>query len=332
MSASLLVDGLGNWVINYQLKKDRENRLGRTADNDVTIPGAQVSSRHTVIYHAGGKWTLKDVSKNGTYLNNEKVTERVLRTGDSIRIGQTVIQFRDPEEKGGEAEGLTVWGSTVQKFARQSERLKGQIEDGSVSSAIELPEAIVDDKNSASGAAFRQPLSPLAKTDSTEDRVWVAERLAELLAEVATNGEREKVDTFELILGRLSDYINAENGFLMVANGETNRWEIRAWVGSIDQWSNYEKEHPVPLSVANKAFVDKTTVAMVPDLSAPQGDGQSLLALQVKTYMAIPLIKDAKSWGVIYFDNRLGVAPFRKRDVQLLERVAPFLGQIEFQK
>ncbi|MEO8377793.1 MAG: GAF domain-containing protein, partial [Candidatus Sumerlaeota bacterium] len=60
-------------------------------------------------------------------------------------------------------------------------------------------------------------------------------------------------------------------------------------------------------------------------------DGASLLQLQVKSYICVPLLKDGKAWGVVYFDNRLGTEPFKRKHVQLIERAAPFILQIEFQ-
>lgn len=328
MAASLLVDGIGNWVINYQLKKDRENRLGRTSDNDVTIPGSQVSSRHAIIYFSAGKWVVRDESKNGTFVNEAKIVKEViLNSGDTVRIGQTPVQFRDPEQEKEDEHGLTIWGSTALKFQQQSDQLKGNLKEASEkgSSVIELPEAIVEYKTDPTRQAIK------VGQDTPEDKLWVAEQLASLLGDLASKANIDKIESFDFMLDRLKNMIGAENGFLMIINSQTNRWEIRAWAGSIEQWSSYEKEHPIPLSVANKCYMEKTTVALAPEVIAPQADGASLLALQVKSYLCVPLLQDKKSWGVVYFDNRLGTEPFRRRHVQLVERAVPFILQIEFQ-
>ncbi|MCC7392111.1 FHA domain-containing protein [Candidatus Sumerlaeota bacterium] len=329
MAASLLVDGTGNWVINYQLKKDRENRLGRTADNDVAIPGTQISSRHAVIYYSAGKWVLRDESKNGTYVNDQRVTgEHLLNTGDAIRIGKTIVQFRDPEQElEDDQHGLTIWGATAHKFHMQSEQLKENIREASAkgSSVIELPEAIVEYKTEPGRQAIK------VGSDTPEDKLWVAEKLSELLGDLATKANIDKIETFDFLLERIKGMISAENGFLMIINQGSNSWEIRSWAGSVEQWSSYEKEHPIPLSVANKSFMEKITIALSPDAPPPQADGVSLLHLQVKSYICVPLLKDGQAWGVVYFDNRLGTAPFARKHVQLLERAAPFILQIEFQ-
>ena len=65
------------------------NTIGRLPDNDVVIPGAYVSRRHcAILVHAGDGCELYDIaSKNGTYINGQKMTSPVrLKPGDDIRM------------------------------------------------------------------------------------------------------------------------------------------------------------------------------------------------------------------------------------------------------
>jgi DNA-binding NtrC family response regulator len=54
----------------------------------------RMSGRHAALTIDGGHWTLFDPgSKNGTFINGERVQRRVLEPGDVIRLGSTFVAF-----------------------------------------------------------------------------------------------------------------------------------------------------------------------------------------------------------------------------------------------
>jgi len=59
-----------------------------------------VSRVHAVLENLGFAWSIRDVgSRNGTYLNGEKISaERVLRSGDELRIGKSRLVFWEVED------------------------------------------------------------------------------------------------------------------------------------------------------------------------------------------------------------------------------------------
>ena len=68
--------------------------IGRLAENDITIVDNRLSRKNTSICLEGGKWILEDLhSKNGTFLNDESITKRLLSDGDEIRLGDTWLTF-----------------------------------------------------------------------------------------------------------------------------------------------------------------------------------------------------------------------------------------------
>jgi len=67
--------------------------MGRV-DSDLNLDDKAISRMHCSIARAGDAWMLRDLnSSNGTYVNNEKITEKILQTGDLIKIGQTKVRF-----------------------------------------------------------------------------------------------------------------------------------------------------------------------------------------------------------------------------------------------
>jgi pSer/pThr/pTyr-binding forkhead associated (FHA) protein len=74
--------------------------IGRGDGSDIQIAWDRDASRaHAELERIGGVWTLSDdgLSRNGTFVNGERVGSRQrLRDRDVVRIGQTVMVFRDP--------------------------------------------------------------------------------------------------------------------------------------------------------------------------------------------------------------------------------------------
>lgn len=63
--------------------------VGRSERCDVQLPNVSVSRRHAeLVFDDDGECTIRDLgSENGTWVNGEVTTERVIRTGDRLRIG-----------------------------------------------------------------------------------------------------------------------------------------------------------------------------------------------------------------------------------------------------
>jgi len=77
--------------------------VGRDAASDVALPwDPKVSSLHARLEREGRYWTLHDdgLSRNGSYVEGERVQgQKVLRDGDELRFGDTLVTFRDPSPR-----------------------------------------------------------------------------------------------------------------------------------------------------------------------------------------------------------------------------------------
>jgi pSer/pThr/pTyr-binding forkhead associated (FHA) protein len=73
--------------------------LGRGFSADLRLEDQSVSRRHAVIVDGGseadGARILDDRSANGTFVNERRVTESVLRDRDVIRLGRVTLIYRD---------------------------------------------------------------------------------------------------------------------------------------------------------------------------------------------------------------------------------------------
>ena len=71
-----------------------EVAIGRSVESPIFLDDVTVSRKHALIELRDGAFTLKDLgSLNGTYLNNQSVSEAALVSGDEIQIGKFHMLF-----------------------------------------------------------------------------------------------------------------------------------------------------------------------------------------------------------------------------------------------
>ena len=83
---------------------DAATMIGRDDECQIILNDPQISSRHAMIYFAGGEFRVRDLdSTNGTLLNGSPLTEAAYNDGDDLRLGKSVlrleIDFREPSNR-----------------------------------------------------------------------------------------------------------------------------------------------------------------------------------------------------------------------------------------
>lgn len=69
--------------------------IGRSPQCDLVLADRDVSAKHAIITRTGRGWSLEDVrSRNGTYVNGQKISHGILADDDVIRLGSTKLRFR----------------------------------------------------------------------------------------------------------------------------------------------------------------------------------------------------------------------------------------------
>jgi len=109
----------------FRVPHDRRVVIGRGKEAEIEIVTGDISRRHALIERRGRDHVLVDLgSRNGTAVNDVRVQEHVLRTGDRIQLGTaTTLQFAvhdelaDPSMRLAHLERLAVaTGGFVQDF------------------------------------------------------------------------------------------------------------------------------------------------------------------------------------------------------------------------
>jgi DNA-binding NtrC family response regulator len=92
--ARLLIHHLEGKPTVHRLSRELPTLIGRGLDCDVRLPDDSCSRQHCRIECTGEDWIIYDLdSRNGTILNGERVSRRVLDEGDVLTVGHTWLVF-----------------------------------------------------------------------------------------------------------------------------------------------------------------------------------------------------------------------------------------------
>ena len=74
---------------------DETSTVGRTPANTIALRDVSVSAKHAQVIRTAEGFVIEDVgSRNGTFVNSEKLTEkRLLADGDLVRLGKIILTF-----------------------------------------------------------------------------------------------------------------------------------------------------------------------------------------------------------------------------------------------
>ena len=106
LSAKLVV--VGGEVKTAEIKLRLPSTIGRGRGATIMLPHPLVSRTHCELYEADGRLMVRDLgSLNGTFINNQRVTEAALPAGELLTVGTVTFRavYETDEEAGGPPPG-----------------------------------------------------------------------------------------------------------------------------------------------------------------------------------------------------------------------------------
>lgn len=112
--------------------------VGRLPENTVALEDDLLSRRHCIIEAYGDAFRIRDLgSRNGTKLNDKRVTSELLDNGDVIMAGATELRFINPEQK-----SLHRRRNTPDYSALAEEKVRSRYDSATVD--IDMSDPVVD--------------------------------------------------------------------------------------------------------------------------------------------------------------------------------------------
>jgi len=121
-------------VIERIVTEKKRISIGRTNDNDIVLENRGVSRKHAMIeFNDNAAVVMDNESLNGTFVNQRKINEEVLRDEDIITIGKYQLiyhcQSSSPNEDTASFDGTMVLNTKAQKKLLENDRVERELVD-----------------------------------------------------------------------------------------------------------------------------------------------------------------------------------------------------------
>ncbi|MEM9074521.1 MAG: adenylate/guanylate cyclase domain-containing protein [Myxococcota bacterium] len=318
-------------IIGPDGRQERElhphNTLGRHPNNTHQILDRIVSKEHCHIDLVNGRYVLKDLgSLNGTYVNGDRVSEKILETGDEITLGSTRIIFTGDETIAGVKRPPGLLGDAPQpsvgppptaaqiaaaKAAGPAPTSKVTIAPGMVESHIRtklaplldqsfLPERLVQDND-----ALRRDYEKLRASYELMQAIGVELDVDRLLAK---------------ILDAAFSLLPADRGVVLLYD---EAHELKPRCVRTKAAKATGEEVVLSTTIIEEVLRDKAAV-LSSDASVDsrfQG-AHSIIMQGIRSTMAVPLLHANEVFGIMMLDSQIAANAFTEKDLQLFQNVA----------
>ncbi|MDD2715106.1 MAG: HD domain-containing protein [Candidatus Wallbacteria bacterium] len=316
----------------YFLNKDQESfhlsaerpelRMGRGKDNLIVLEDYKVSRTHARIYYEVNGAYIEDLgSTNGVFVNRKRVKKARLIHNDEIMIGDTMIVFRRdtaiPELIQGvfdEREGQS--GKTEKKVSDNLEQMAKQLEK-TIAMAEQGKSAINYCDLKKIHDSLTGTLNSCREMEKSYQIMLTLNRINEAVSSVYDLRE-----LLNLIIDMVIKIMNAERGFLMLYSAETKEL-VPAVARKMHDVLSSEERQGVSKSIASQVAKSGKSIVTTDALLDPRfKEGASIINMNIRSVMCVPLKTRREIVGVLYVDNRQKSHCFNSKDLKLLEGFA----------
>ena len=275
----------------FELPDHEPQQLGRSAES-LPIRDQTISRRHAELTPDDGRWIIRDLrSSNGTFVNGSRVTEpRLLRPGDQIRVGLTLLSF---------GEAASAPPKRVDA-ARKSE----------VDVSVEHTVASNDDS------------MIVASPEPSQSAEFQLKVLYELLELIGSAQDRDEL--LERVMDVVFDYFKADRGFILLrADPRDESGEVEPAVVRL-RHSPVDNDRPPKISRTIVHYVMRKNVGVLSSNAMSDqrfATGDSVRAVNIHSAMCVPIRFKERLYGVIQLDCQIANFTFTEDQLTLLTAI-----------
>ena len=290
-------------------------RFGRAEDNEVVLVAEEVSRHHAELHRRGDNFVLLDQkSLNGTYVNRQRIVERVLAHMDEIWFGSKCrLVYRDDTSFGrDEAQKHdSKLLQDVDKIREEMDRVGDNLT--LIARAGRTP--------APGGTTLVQAPAPPAPDDlmvmsRAYRRLSALYRASKLIASDFDLSRR-----LSDVLDTAMEVMDADRGFVLLREQDGN---LRVSVAR-EMGQDLAASSP-SMGVAGKAAIDGEPVLMAGGTENGLNLRESVIRQQITSAMAVPLKVEDRMLGSIYVDTRKWDVSFNEEDLELFASMAAQLA------
>jgi adenylate cyclase len=291
VTASLILKGADG---DSEFDVGNQAVLGRSTQASVRLADREVSRKHSQIDRQGDDFILKDLgSSNGTFLNGKRLFGPArLKDGDEVVVGTSNMQFRLSGGPGPKRDLFEITSGDEQK------ELAG----------------IVARVDAAKGFLPVEQVTDVNQLRRDYERLRIGHEFSRIV-----RIERDLTTLLQRILDLAFDLIPADSGVILLRDPASGELVIQAMK---------QRKPGQGKVLVSETLLRQVTATKEGVLSSDAiGDerfqsSHSIIALGVRSAMAVPLLSGDEVNGVMFLDSRERIAAFTTKDLEVLTAVA----------
>lgn len=252
-----------------------------------------VSRRHAEVFRIGEMFFIRDLgSRNGTFVNEEKISEELLRVGDEVKIGSTVCLFEDRRASG------------RSPSQRRSPSDQAELDQIAATTTIRLDIALEED--------LAADPSPVADAQESRD-LQVLYRVAKTIA-----AERDIKGLARKVVKQTATAVKAEHGYMFIKHPDR---------GELTLAGSYEKDNKGQPPLVSRAIIKRVLKFNRGVLSSDAStddrfkDRGSVVMKGIRSVICAPLVAMDQICGVIYLSTTKISEAFDTEDLEMVTTV-----------
>jgi hypothetical protein len=271
--------------------------IGRDAEAGIQILDRSASRFHAEIFPVGGMFFVRDLdSKNGTYVNDDRLTdEELLRENDVIKIGTTEMIFES---------------GTALTEDDSSRRIAYQDDPDVLSNTLEFR---IDELSDIDEIADDEPVKDNARS------LRILYQVGRILS-----AAEELPDQEVRVLDFLVTAMPAESAliFRREASGKLTPTAVR---------TSGPQVHPViSRSIIKKTFSENKALHSANAQEDERFErNASIMQKGINSVICVPLTVGGETKGVLYLSRGAGAEPFDQIDLELISACAVQVGMAQ---
>jgi adenylate cyclase len=281
-----------------------ETSFGRADTNTVALVAEEVSRHHVRVKLDHDKTVLIDLkSLNGTYVNKQRIVERILADNDEIWLGSKCrITFKDdsPEIKAQRRKESTLI-LDIAKIKDEMDHVTAQLSMPPQSTVkITTPNAGPQLDQGKMALAFRRL-----------DALYKASQLF--------SSDFDLTRRLGAVLELAMDITGADRGFIMMKEENTDLLTVKA-----HREMGQELNSGSPsMGIAKRAALEGEPVLMKNSEDDSQfGKRASIIMQRINSAMCVPMVVEGRIVGSLYVDSRKATNDFAEEDLELFQALA----------
>ncbi len=286
--------------------------FGRAEENDVVLVAEEVSRQHARLTRRDNRTIVQDLkSLNGTYVNRQRVSERVLKHMDEIWFGSKCrLVFRDDAAQNPVSSGR-IPASDDSQLLRSINSIRAEMD------MVDSTMTMVGRRSSG----VRAPQAPApAPTGAEVERIGRAYRRLAALHR-ANQVMTSNFDLNQRLAGMLDtviEVVEADRGFVLLSDERSSTLRVK-----VAREMGRELEAASPsMGIAGQAAIDGEAVLMADRSDREFGNRESVVLSRIVSAMCVPLKVENRILGSVYVDTRKAGMRFTEEDLELFSTLA----------